>query len=36
MNFVPVCGCGFTRIFRFRMSSDCGGARSLLRRDGMA
>ena len=23
-------------IFRFRMSSDCGGARSLLRRDGAA
>ena len=36
MNFEPVCGGGFTRIFRFRMSSDCGGARSLLRRDGTA
>ena len=32
----PVCGGGFTRIFRFRMSSDCGGAPSLLRRDGTA
>ena len=34
----PVCGGGFTRIFRFRMSSDCGWARSLhvLRRDGTA
>jgi len=36
MNFEPVCGGGFTRIFRFRMSSDCGGARSLLRRDDTA
>jgi len=36
MNFEPVCGSGFTRIFRFRMSSDCGGARSLLRRDDTA
>ena len=33
MNFELVCGGGFTRIFRFRMRSDCGGARSLLRRD---
>ena len=30
MNFEPVCGGGFTRIFRLRMSSDCGGAQSLL------
>jgi len=36
MNFEPVCGCGFTRIFHFRMSSDCGGARSLLRTDSTA
>jgi len=36
MNFEPVCGGGFTRIFRFRMSSDCGGAPSLLRRDSTA
>ena len=36
MNFEPVSGGGFTRIFRFSMSSDCGGARSLLRRDGTA
>jgi len=32
----PGCGGGFTGIFYFRMSSDCGGARSLLRRDGTA
>ena len=32
----PLCGGEFTRIFRFRMSSDCGGGRSLLRRDGTA
>ena len=36
MNFEPVCGGGFTRIFHFLMSSDCGGAPSLLRRHGMA
>jgi len=36
MNFEPVCGGGFTQFFRFRMSSDYGGAPSLLRRDGTA
>ena len=30
----PVCGGGFTRIFRFRVSSDCAGARILLCREG--
>ena len=34
--FAPVRGGGFTQIFRFHMSSDCGGARRLLRRDGTA
>jgi len=29
-------GSGFTRIFHFYKSSDCGGARSLLRREGTA